>query len=919
MRNFVLLCIFLFAPSIFAINELVVKVPNVYNSLPGYIDRATLVVQPFGGYIEQSLYLEYSDHNQFHGYSQAEVIHRFELPQGSTVNDLWLWIGDSVMKAIVLDTWTARHIYDTIVVMKRDPAFLVKKGNQYELHIFPLTPGSMRKIKLNFITPVRASQDNVLAALPLDMLKCSHNSVQPLKILFRTDFYSNYSPHIKEIPSANFNDLLDTLDYHYKIYTVQNIQNLSTFNLTYDISGMQSTYFRSNENDNQQRYFQLMFNPKDIFNLSVDSSSKRVMFALDFSSDLNKDRASLQDKLSQFFHSALKSNDYFNIILAGAGRVRQMFPGWQPGDTANITETLNSLFRNAFFDSTLLLTRNSILFAENEALDNWGFTGLNNMAQIKQCYSLVDAIPFISSYPIFASYRHGFNGSLISSDSLRAVQSLDTLFSNGGRFLTYYDFNRDHNGENIARHFINGLHTLRQIHENITLYREPAGNIGLDFPESVEHAGTYFLAYNDPQVKIELKNANGEPAVISKKIGNGIIVVSGLWEFNDDDALKRILNCPLLGLNSSSVVKNNQLIPLYNFLKTKYPANNFDKVIVISNSDSLTTTQEAEAWANSYIAQFGTTKPIFTSINLLNGATVVPPSITYNGNLYYGSGLLMNFISQKTGGIHFESHNNDVISICGGISSITIEPISPITVTAKADGNEQLVTELKEIKLEPVIPKNPKLYIGATTGFSNISFNLSTKIIRNDSTVTKNLDFSLSHDTTQLDAIISSMIGNEKIKSLLSVIPADTALVVSLGIRHNLLCDFTAMLALEPNDSIHFMKNPFDESPLLVENNEKNDSVFCNVYPNPFNLSTKITVNISRPSKINIEVYNILGKRVQIITNDNDVTGPKTYFWNGRNSYGSTVSSGVYFLRVIINDNATNKRQILTKKLLLLK
>jgi hypothetical protein len=102
--KFMLVIAFIFGQNIFALNELTVRVPDIYLSYPGYIDKATLVVEPYGGYSEQSLYLEYSDHGQFSSGQKVEIIHRFELPQGAVINDLWLWMGDSVMQAIMLDT-----------------------------------------------------------------------------------------------------------------------------------------------------------------------------------------------------------------------------------------------------------------------------------------------------------------------------------------------------------------------------------------------------------------------------------------------------------------------------------------------------------------------------------------------------------------------------------------------------------------------------------------------------------------------------------------------------------------------------------------------------------------------------------------------------------------------------------------------
>ena len=130
------------------------------------------------------------------------------------------------MQAIMLDTWTARSIYDSIVSMKRDPAFLTKKGNQYELHIYPLTPGSFRKVKINFITPTRWIDKKAIAELPFALLNSSNNDLKSLNVLFRVkqDIWGN--PTIEELPTLEFTNLTDTLGYNFKYTSIPDIRNI---------------------------------------------------------------------------------------------------------------------------------------------------------------------------------------------------------------------------------------------------------------------------------------------------------------------------------------------------------------------------------------------------------------------------------------------------------------------------------------------------------------------------------------------------------------------------------------------------------------------------------------------------------------------------------------------------------------------
>jgi len=215
---------------IHAANELSIQTLTDWGSKPGFIENARLVVQPHGGYVEQSLYLEYSDHGGYKGHDSLEIVHRFELPEGSVVNDLWLWVGDSIMQAVMMETWTARAIYDSIVSQRRDPAFLAKEGNQYELHVFPLKSGSFRKIKLNFIAPTKWQGERATASLPFRLLDADNSKEKPVKVLFKTPKDNWGWPCMLEAEEYAFQDLIDAYGFRYKKCDIPDISKYSSLN-----------------------------------------------------------------------------------------------------------------------------------------------------------------------------------------------------------------------------------------------------------------------------------------------------------------------------------------------------------------------------------------------------------------------------------------------------------------------------------------------------------------------------------------------------------------------------------------------------------------------------------------------------------------------------------------------------------------
>ena len=904
--------------SLFATNVLTVQDPDIWGTKPGYIDKATLVVEPYGGYVEQSLYLTYSDHNQFYQGSKLEIVHRFELPAGAAVNDLWLWIGDSVMQAILMDTWTARSIYDSIVVVKRDPAFLSKDGNQYELHIYPLSPGGQRRIKITFITPTKWFGNTATAEVPINFLNSNNAAIKPLEIFFKENENIWGSPSLLEIPEANFQNFVDTLGYNYKYYKIDNTSDLQSLNLQFETNFDQGYFYSGYQQKDSNSYFQVGISPGDFFNLTTDTSSYKYLISLDLSGEHEKNFETLMPNLSSTLKSALKSSDLFKIIIAGANKIRSFSDTWLPGEPQAIDGVLNEFLSSDLADSIKNNSIPVITYCDQDASNGWQFPGIEQYATIKNYPDIKTAVNYFNQGNIIAAYRHGYDDRIDSETFNSLLIPLDTFFIHGGRFLSYFDFNRD-GGELLASHYINGLKTLAVTHGPVKLYRNVDGNIGSYFPENLTHESSYFLTYDDKDVKVELMDDQGRPAVISKKIKNGLLIVSGIWQLNDDGAMKTILDIPLLGLNKSS--KYFQLKEMLDTVKSRYVSDPFDKVLLLSNSDSLFQKSEAISYVNSYIQQFPVNKPIFNSINLLEANGFIPPSISENNVIYYGSGYITKILSDSTHGLHFETHTNDWNYIASVLYSNSLPQNESFSLTATGDTISSKIIELREVNHNND-PNKPLFFIGSSNAKDSIEFNVTAKYKNDPAIKIKHLSIQISKDTVKAkNDITPAMLGNEKIKDLFATASFDTTQIVNLALRYRLLCDYTAFIALEPNDTIHFMQNPNDEGDYTYINDklDQTDTLSLDIFPNPFNIQTSIVLNVKIPSNVTVEIFNILGQRVKVLADYDLLNGRKVYSWYAQNSYNQTVSSGIYFVRAIVKEKGTGNTYVKMKKMILLK
>jgi hypothetical protein len=68
--------------------------------------------------------------------------------------------------------------------------------------------------------------------------------------------------------------------------------------------------------------------------------------------------------------------------------------------------------------------------------------------------------------------------------------------------------------------------------------------------------------------------------------------------------------------------------------------------------------------------------------------------------------------------------------------------------------------------------------------------------------------------------------------------------------------------------------------------------------PNPLNPRTTLTFTLSRPGRVQVSVYDMQGRLVNRLLDENRAAGPQSVDWDGSNSREGHVSSGVYFFRI---------------------
>ena len=100
-----------------------------------------------------------------------------------------------------------------------------------------------------------------------------------------------------------------------------------------------------------------------------------------------------------------------------------------------------------------------------------------------------------------------------------------------------------------------------------------------------------------------------------------------------------------------------------------------------------------------------------------------------------------------------------------------------------------------------------------------------------------------------------------------------------------------------------------DNSP--DNSNSPKDFVLNQSFPNPFNPSTLISFILRKPQKISLKIYNEKGRLIYTLVNDDLPVGRHEFLWNGKNSFGKIVPSGIYFSALQGRDFQESKKMLL--------
>jgi len=112
-----------------------------------------------------------------------------------------------------------------------------------------------------------------------------------------------------------------------------------------------------------------------------------------------------------------------------------------------------------------------------------------------------------------------------------------------------------------------------------------------------------------------------------------------------------------------------------------------------------------------------------------------------------------------------------------------------------------------------------------------------------------------------------------------------------------------AITYIDPSVSVN--SNPKEER-------EERKALLQN-YPNPFAGETTIEYQVYRSGRVLLEVFDLFGNKVRTLVDQNQAQGNYKITWDGLNQGGARTGGGIYFYRLLANEQLDVKKMIIAK------
>jgi Ca-activated chloride channel family protein len=271
---------------------------------------------------------------------------------------------------------------------------------------------------------------------------------------------------------------------------------------------------------------------------------------------------------------------------------------------------------------------------------------------------------------------------------------------------------------------------------------------------------------------------------------------------------------------------------------------------------------------------------------------------------------LLTLISLHNNGLAEFLENDELYS---RITSFYLTIRNPVLLNSHISFNPPIITEVFPDSLPNLYKGNQMIVAGRYSNAQSVQITLSGTAF--GKSISYNYDVQLIDSTDSNYQFLPKVWAKRKIESLLVHYYAlssgsEEAIIVknqivSISQAYGIMTVFTSFTGAATevkNDGI--TKNPHPKEFELLGN-----------YPNPFNPSTTIQfrVNTNFNGLLNIRIYNILGQIIRTLHLQIQGNGIYNIVWDGLDDKGISLSSGIYFYGIELNNTVLVGKMTLVK------
>ncbi len=270
----------------------------------------------------------------------------FPVPEGASVSDFAMFIGNERVQGEILDSREARRIYEDIVRRMRDPGLLEYMGrNLFRARVFPIPANGEKRVQISYTEVLKAENGLVKYLYPLNTEKFSRDPLTDVSISVRVEsrvpIVNIYSPSHR-VSVRKDGQGLARVGYEDK-----DVRPDKDFLLYYSLSKDDIGLSLMNWEGPEGSFFMLLASPR--FAAPGERIvAKNVVLVLDSSGSMSGTKIAQAREAARFILNHLDRRDEFTVIDFDEG-VTAFSEGLLPATGDNVGRALK--FVDAIEDS----------------------------------------------------------------------------------------------------------------------------------------------------------------------------------------------------------------------------------------------------------------------------------------------------------------------------------------------------------------------------------------------------------------------------------------------------------------------------------------------------------------------------------------------------------------------------------------